>query len=971
MTKAAVIKLPTYNINQEYGNGYVDVTITATDESGVNYIGIMLPSTSNWIYSPRQLQHPDSDSYSYKIKVENSGMLYFFAMDNGGNYPENAQGVEIIINHPPNAPSNLEPSDGATNVSLTPTLKASAFSDPDAGDYHWKTWWDVRKDDGANGGMGTLVWDSNWRTYDLTSTTVPSGLLEYNTRYRWRVRYMDNHGAWSEPPPVATKFTTSSNITRIIRLEGDLSFGEVQVGSNSPRIMTIYNDGNSTLTVSSISYPTGFSGNWSGTIAAGSSQPVTVTFAPTEAKGYSGYVTVNSDATSGTNTRPVSGTGTITSIRTRPVASSNPNSGVPITVSPNDNNGLCNGTTQFTRTYNNNTVVSLTAPSTAGGNSFQKWQRNGTDWTTNFTTSMTMDADYTMTAIYTPPPGVVTLATGLSNPVDIAVDDTSVYWTEYGGGTVKKVSKSGGSVTTLASGLYSVSGLAVDNNYVYFAENIGINAANIKKVSKNGGTVITLASGQPSTWSVAVDGISVYWTDGYGGTIRKVPINGGSVSTLATGSNSPSGIAVDSANVYWSEFTNPGSVRKVALNGGSVIILASNSNTPGIATDGTNVYWTESVYTNNEKVNKVSVNGGSVTSLATGLSSPWDISVDGASAYWVEYISNGTVKQVSLNSGSITTLASGSSEPVAVAIDTTNVYWIERNGGTSGAGTVKSVAKGTSISCNYSLSSTSQTFDSNGGSSSVGVTASSSSCSWTAVSNATWITVTSGSSGTGNGTVTYAVAANTGTSQRTGTMIIAEKTFTVTQAGITCTYSISPTSRSHGSGSETGSVGVTASSGSCSWTAASNASWLTITSGGSGTGNGTVSYSVSANAGTSARTGTMTIAEQTFTVTQDAVSCEAKMIMVSPGSLTLKRMTSGDVTVTVTGVGSCAVEGETVTAKVTTGSNRISVSPPSSVTDENGEATFTITAKNKTGKAQVSFKAGAVTEILTVKVTKK
>ena len=118
-------------------------------------------------------------------------------------------------------------------------MRASAFSDPDYGDYHWKTWWDVRKDDGTNGGMGTLVWDSGWRTYDLTSTIVPSGLLEYNTRYRWRVRYMDNHGVWSEPPPVATKFTTISNITRIIRLEGDLNFGEVQVGSNSQRIMTI------------------------------------------------------------------------------------------------------------------------------------------------------------------------------------------------------------------------------------------------------------------------------------------------------------------------------------------------------------------------------------------------------------------------------------------------------------------------------------------------------------------------------------------------------------------------------------------------------------------------------------------------------------------------------------------------------------------------------------------------------------
>ena len=50
-----------------------------------------------------------------------------------------------------------------------------------------------------------------------------------------------------------------------------------------------------------------------------------------------------------------------------------------------------------------------------------------------------------------------------------------------------------------------------------------------------------------------------------------------------------------------------------------------------------------------------------------------------------------------------------------------------------------------------------------------------------------WITVTSGSSGTGNGTVSYTVAANTSTTSRTGTLTIAGLTATVTQAGA-CTY---------------------------------------------------------------------------------------------------------------------------------------------------------------------------------------
>ncbi|MBI3416752.1 MAG: TIGR03790 family protein, partial [Verrucomicrobia bacterium] len=64
--------------------------------------------------------------------------------------------------------------------------------------------------------------------------------------------------------------------------------------------------------------------------------------------------------------KPATGTQLLT------IASVNPASGVSVTASPNDNNGQGTGTTQFTRTYNNNQVVNLVAPSTAGGNIFSK-----------------------------------------------------------------------------------------------------------------------------------------------------------------------------------------------------------------------------------------------------------------------------------------------------------------------------------------------------------------------------------------------------------------------------------------------------------------------------------------------------------------------------------------------------------------------------------------------------------------------
>lgn len=81
--------------------------------------------------------------------------------------------------------------------------------------------------------------------------------------------------------------------------------------------------------------------------------------------------------------------------------------------------------------------------------------------------------------------------------------------------------------------------------------------------------------------------------------------------------------------------------------------------------------------------------------------------------------------------------------------------------------------------------------------------------------------------------------------------------------------SISPTSAPYTYSAATGSVSVTTASTTCTWTAVSNNAWITVTGGASGTGNGTVTYSITANTG-EARTGTITIAGQTFTVTQAA-----------------------------------------------------------------------------------------------------
>jgi uncharacterized protein (TIGR03437 family) len=197
--------------------------------------------------------------------------------------------------------------------------------------------------------------------------------------------------------------------------------------------------------------------------------------------------------------------------------------------------------------------------------------------------------------------------------------------------------------------------------------------------------------------------------------------------------------------------------------------------------------------------------------------------------------------------------------------------------------------------CNYAISPTTQAFTPAGGTGSVNVTAASG-CPWISESESSWLSVTSGASGSGNGTVNFSVAPNTATtSSRTGTLKIADQTFTVTQTG--CSYSLAPASQSVGAAGGAGSIAVTTTSG-CAWVATTLESWIAITSGAGGNGNGTVNFTVAANPNPAPRMGTINAAGIAFAVTQTAGNSAPTIASLNPNSVLAG---SGAFTLTVTG----------------------------------------------------------------------
>jgi uncharacterized protein (TIGR03437 family) len=434
------------------------------------------------------------------------------------------------------------------------------------------------------------------------------------------------------------------------------------------------------------------------------------------------------------------------------------------------------------------------------------------------------------------------------------------------------------------------------------------------------------------------------------------------------------GIAVDSSgNAYVTGYTNSpdfpkasslvpsgGSgafITKLNATGAALVysnILGSSAQGNGIAVDSSaNAYVTGDAQYSGFVAAIAKISGGCSYTIAPASRSFTATAATGSVAVTADTGCTWTAG----SSASWITITSGSSGSGSGTVE----YSVAANTGTSSrtgtltiAGQTFTATQAAGSTCSYAIVPTSASAPAGGTTGSVTVTAASG-CTWTAASTASWITITSGASGSGNGTVSYTVAASSSANPLTGTLTIAGQTFTVTQAGATCSYAIAPTSASAPAGGTTGSVTVTAPTG-CAWTATSNVSWITV-SPASGNGNGVVSYTVAASSGPLARTGTLTIAGQTFTVTQAA----AATLTVSPATLSFTAQRGG-ANPPVQALQVTASDASSIPWTATSSAAWLSVSPASGNTPANVSVSVNIAglvAGNYTG--QVSFASGGST----------
>ena len=257
------------------------------------------------------------------------------------------------------------------------------------------------------------------------------------------------------------------------------------------------------------------------------------------------------------------------------------------------------------------------------------------------------------------------LVPDLDMPVDIVSHPTGLYWVAMAthhtinNGSISWLSHGGSSPTILAEHQWDPLRMALDDASIFWTNSKG--DAIMKVPIDRSFVAVTFAKDDQHPYGIAVDDANVYWTatgkvsiepgstsaPPPAGFVMRAPKSGGEPTTVASGQAYPLSIAAHGDHVYW-------------VNVG----LFGNYDTPGTGS-----------------VMKAPIDGGPPVVVVPNLNAAWDLAVDDANIYYATIGTkanrrcDGTIEKVPLGGGAPTVIASQQCWPSRVAIDATHVYF--------------------------------------------------------------------------------------------------------------------------------------------------------------------------------------------------------------------------------------------------------------------------------------------------------
>jgi DNA-binding beta-propeller fold protein YncE len=429
-------------------------------------------------------------------------------------------------------------------------------------------------------------------------------------------------------------------------------------------------------------------------------------------------------------------------------------------------------------------------------------------------------------------------------------------------------------VTTLVSGLGQPNGVAVDGaGNVYIAD---FNKDALYKWTAANNTMTPLVpSGLNNADGVAVDAAgNVYVADFGDNTIQKWTAANRKVTPLViSGLNQPEAVAVDGAgNLYIADAGDNSIKEWTAANQELTVLVSSGLSAPaGVAVDiAGNVYIADN---GNDAIKEWMAASGTVTTLvSSGLAGPVGVAVDGSGNVYIGDSANQAVKKWIAASNSVTTLMSaGLSGSFGVAVDGMgNIYIAD-----TGSASVKELP--------YAFVDTTpqpESLAAGNGAFSVLPTNENLFAPFSPVSDQSWLTI----DGLSNGVVSFSFSA--ATSNRAGFIAVLGQAVPVAQGFVAYTYSLGTAALLEGPAAGSDSVVLAVNWFFGPWSNMANASWLHLSPANqSGAGSQDVVFSFDTNSGPT-RSGTLTLAGQTVTVTQAGstyVAAQPVTLLVSAG----------------------------------------------------------------------------------------
>jgi hypothetical protein len=303
----------------------------------------------------------------------------------------------------------------------------------------------------------------------------------------------------------------------------------------------------------------------------------------------------------------------------------------------------------------------------------------------------------------------VTIVSNQPGAIEVAVDQTSVYWTGNYNDQILSSAKDGANVTILAhdpaGNVSNPYGLAIDDTYVYWSCNNDNDTdpgrvARCAKTGCNGAGTRVTTTDLHLPREIAVDGTNVYFEEYSNASVGRGRKDGGPVGFYATTIAYPLTVDFDDASVYFASTSLIGRVAKGAATVADSGTDASKYTTLyssiaqfypyDLATDDANLYWIENDDPNGlvRFLPKNAAPDAAPIDIATAQSNPWHVVVDATNVYWTGtgpdsgngtytiYVDGfvATCPKTGCGAHPPTVLATGLHNPRGLAIDDTAVY---------------------------------------------------------------------------------------------------------------------------------------------------------------------------------------------------------------------------------------------------------------------------------------------------------